>query len=136
MHADSAVFPPDRKFVSPETFDAFFAVVERLESTLAEETAALAAQRHRGLTDFTRQKRQGFLEFNRIMRQLDNTIPSQEIIGRLSRFEQTLDANATMLQRHLSAVKEVTDTIVRVMRDAESDGTYSRAYGRADHDDF
>ncbi len=133
MHAHRPVFPVDRTFVPPETYDAFFAVVERIEAVLAAETAALAAQRHHHLADLTRQKRQGFLELNRIARQLAAAIPSQEIIARLAAFSTVLEANAAMLRTHMRAVKGVTDIIVKVMREAESDGTYSRAHGRADY---
>lgn len=131
MSPSAPVFAQDRKFISPETYDAFFAVVERLEAVLDDETAALAAQRHADITDFTRQKRQGFLELNRILRSIDNAIPSQSILARLADFRSKLEANDAMLRRQLRAVQEVTDIIVRVMQDHESDGTYSRSYGNA-----
>ena len=133
--SDSAFFPHDRKFVSPETYDAFFAVIERLETTIDGETAALATNRSGGITDFTRQKRQGFLELDRISRSMEQTIPSQDVIARLARFRARLEANDAALRMHLRAVQEVTTLIVKVMRESESDGTYSQAYGRADYDD-
>ena len=128
------LFPADRAFITPETYDAFFAVIERLEATIIGETRALKAHRHGDLGDFTRQKRQGFLELNRLMKAMRNTIPSQDVIARLGSFRKTLDANDSVLSTHLRAVSDVTDIIVRVMRDAESDGTYSRAFARADYD--
>lgn len=130
--AQSALFAQDRKFISPEIYDAFFNVVERLEATLDRETAALAAQRHAEIADFTRQKRQSFLELNRIMRSLEHAIPSQDIIARLTSFRKKLQANDAMLRRQMRAVQEVTDIIVRVMQDFESDGTYSRGYSAVD----
>ena len=128
------IFLEDRTFITPETYDAFFAVIERLEVTIVGETRALKAHRHGDLGDFTRQKRQGFLELNRLTRAMQNTIPSQDVIARLASFRRTLDANDSVLSTHLRAVSEVTDIIVRVMRDAESDGTYSRAFARAEYD--
>ena len=130
----TGLFPNERKFVSPETYDAFFAVIERLEATLDAETATLRDRGSRDLALFTRQKRQGFLELNRIMRSLEQTIPSQDILTRLGQFKTRLEANDSMLRIHLSAVQDVTAIIVRVMRDQESDGTYSLAYGRNDSD--
>ena len=127
------IFPADRDFITPETYDAFFAMIERLEAAVVGETKALAENRHADLGTFTWQKRQGFLELNRIMRAMENTIPSEDIITRLAAFRKTLEANDVVLSTHLRAVSEVTEIIVRVMREAESDGTYSRAYGRADH---
>ncbi len=133
MQAARPVFPTDRSFVSPATYDAFFAVVERIETVLAAETAALDARRHHELGELTRQKRQGFLELNRIMRQLANTIPSQDILARMAGFQAALQANAAMLETHMRAMKAVTDIIVTAMREYESDGTYSRSDGHADY---
>ena len=130
---DTPWFPDDRKFVSPETFDAFFGVIERLEAAIEAETAALTAHRADAIADFTRQKRQGFLELNRIMQAMERTIPSQDIITRLVTFRRALEANDAILRVHLRAAQEVTGLIVKVMRDAESDGTYSRGFGRADY---
>ena len=132
--ASADYFPSDRKFISPETYDAFFAVVDRLEATLKAETATLTANGSRQIATFTRQKRQGFLELNRIIKSLDKTIPSQDILTRLARFKSHLQANDAMLRIHLKAVQDVTAIIVRVMREQESDGTYSMAYGRNDRD--
>jgi hypothetical protein len=129
---ESVLFADDRKFVSPEVYDAFFTVVERLEATLERETAALAAQKHGEIATFTRQKRQSFLELHRIMQSLEQTIPSQDIIARLMTFRRKLEANDAMLRRQMRAVQEVTDIIVRVIQDVESDGTYSRGYGHSD----
>lgn len=133
-HTATNLFPSDRPFVSPAVYDAFFAVIERLEATIGAETEALAASRLDDLARFTRQKRQGFLELTRISRQLASTIPSQDILARLASFRTMVEANERALAIHLAAVKDVTAIIVRAIRDAESDGTYSRAYGCAEYD--
>ena len=122
----------DRTFISPETCEAFFVLLDRLEAVVDDETAALRLHRHDALAERTRQKRQGLLEINRLARSLDNTIPSQALITRLAAFRRKLTANEVALQIELRAAQAVTETIVRVMREMESDGTYSRAYGRAD----
>ena len=127
-------FPDDRKFVTPETYDAFFAVVERLEATIEAETSALSGGRA-DVAEFTRQKRQGFLELNRIMKAMERAIPSQDILARLAGVRRTLEANDAALRVHLQAVRDVNALIVRVLREAESDGTYSRGYGRSAYDD-
>lgn len=113
------------KFVSPEVYDAFFAIIDRLEATIAEENAALAAQRHSEIPNFTRQKRQSFLELHRIITAIEGTIPSQNILQRLTTFRHKVEANERLLHRHMLAVQSVANTIVQVMRDFESDGTYS-----------
>lgn len=132
MTSAPPLFATDRRFIAPEAYDAFVSVIARLEATLDEENAALGAQRHAGLAELTRQKRQGFLELDRILRSLDQTIPSQDIIARLADFRRKLAANETLLKRHLRAIQEVTDIIVKTMREHESDGTYSRSHAYGD----
>lgn len=123
-----------RSFVSAETYDAFFSVIGRLEQTIEGEMAVLANGRHAELADISRQKRQGFLELNRIMRGMEQTIPSQDIIARLSEFRRKIAANSAALSTHLKAAQEVTGLIMRVMHDAESDGTYTSTLGHAGYD--
>jgi hypothetical protein len=124
----STVFAEEKKFVSPDIYDAFFVVIERLERTIDRETLALKAQRLDLLADFTLQKRQSYVELNRIMRSLENTIPSEDIIRRLKTFRGKLEANDATLKRHMRAVEEVAAIIVRAIREFESDGTYSRGH--------
>ncbi len=127
----SALFPADRRFVSPETYDAFFAVMDRLDVVIAGETRALARHDHRGLAEAARQKRQGLLELERLMRSLKGTIPSADITMRLARFREAVGANQAALRIELDAAEAVAAIVTRAMRDLESDGTYSRAHGRA-----
>jgi hypothetical protein len=123
----------DRTFVPAETYDALTAVLQRLEALIADETRLLRAHQHQHLAELTRQKRQGLLDLNRLMRALSNTIPSQDLLQRLATFRQNLAANQEALQVELRAAQAINAIIVRVMRELESDGTYSRAYGRADY---
>ena len=127
----SAVFPADRRFVSPDTYDAFVAVMDRLDVVVANETRALARHDHRELAEAARQKRQGLLELERIMRSLKGTIPSTDIASRLARFREALATNQAALRVELDAAEAVAAIVTRAMRDLESDGTYSRAHGRA-----
>ena len=127
----SAVFPADRRFVSPDTYDAFVAVMDRLDVVVANETRALARHDHRELAEAARQKRQGLLELERIMRSLKGTIPSTDIASRLARFREALATNQAALRVELDAAEAVAAIVTRAMRDLESDGTYSRALGRA-----
>lgn len=127
----AALFPHDRPFVSPDTFQAFFAVMDRLDVVIANETRALARHEHRDLADAARLKRQGLLELDRILRALAGTIPSTEIVARLARFRDSLGANKAALEVELGAAQSVAAIITRAMRELESDGTYSRAHGRA-----
>lgn len=125
----------DRPFVSPETYDAFFSVIGRLEAGMRREIDVLKSGQHTELADVTRQKQQGFLELNRIMTSIEQSIPSQDIMARLAAFRSLLDANSKVLSTHLKAAQEVTGIIMRVLRDAESDGTYSAVFAATGYED-
>lgn len=120
-------FPTDRPFVTAETLDAFTAIMDRLDLILDAETDAMRRHDHRGLAESARQKRQGLLELNRIMKTIEAAIPSTEIMSRLATFRAKLAINQGALKIQLDAMKAVTGTIVRIMRDLDSDGTYSRS---------
>ena len=128
--APATWFPEDRQFVSSETYDAFVTVIERLETVIDVETRMLATGGRLEIAEATRHKRQGFLELSRLMKTMERTIPSQDILSRLATFRGKLEANDEKLRVHLQAVRAVNALIVDVMREAESDGTYSRGHGR------
>ena len=44
----------------------------------------------------------------------------------LRRLSQALQTNSHLLKHHITAVGEVSDIIVNSLREADSDGTYSR----------
>lgn len=136
MTQASGFFPHDRSFVSPETFDAFIAIMDRLEVILDLETRALRRHDHASLSEGARQKRQGLLELDRIMRALGGSIPSADIVARLARFREKVAGNQAALAIELEAAAAVTNIITRAIREADSDGTYSRAAGRLAGYDF
>ena len=128
------ISPLQRPSVPESAYESFFKVIDRLEALLQEEMGAL--KRHGGsdFSDLTRRKRQGYLELNRLMRSFEGTIPSQDIILRLASFRVRLEENGTALRLHLQAAQEITATIVRVMQDMDSDGTYSRSAAYSGYD--
>jgi hypothetical protein len=117
-----------RPSVPEASYEAFFRVVERLDQLLDEEIKGLREGDALDLPELTRRKRQGFLELDKLMRSFEGTIPSQDIINRLASFRTKLDENGTVLRLHLQAAQDITATIVRVMQEMESDGTYTRAF--------
>jgi hypothetical protein len=117
-----------RPSVPVASYEAFFKLIERLEGLLADETNCLKKGQAFDLAELTRRKRVGFLELNRLMRTFDGTIPSQDIIDRLAAFRGRVDENGTTLRLHLQAAQDITAVIVRIMRESDSDGTYTRAF--------
>ena len=54
---------------------------------------------------------------------------SSELRLQLQKLAVVLRENARLLKLHIAAVGEISDIIVGSLRDAESDGTYSRRNG-------
>lgn len=108
---------------------AFNAVVDRIEQVVVRETDALSRRAPVDVGATVRQKRQGLLELTRLMRAMPATGPQGEARARLARLATLLDRNQAVLDGHLRAVREVADIVAKVMRDAESDGTYTLRTG-------
>ena len=117
-----------RPSVPEASYEAFFKTIERLEMVLDDETTTLRRGDSSDIEALTRRKRQGYLELNRLMRSFEGTIPSQDIISRLASFRTKLDDNGNVLRLHLEAAQDITATIVRVMQESDSDGTYTRSF--------
>ena len=100
--------------------------IERLEEAVDQETAALRARVSFDLKEFNDRKSMGLLELTRAMRQIEGTPPDQALTARLVGLRDKLDVNSAVLKLHLDAVREVSATMAEAIRDADSDGTYSR----------
>ena len=100
--------------------------IERLEEAVEQETAALQNRAGVDLKEFNDRKSQGLLELTRAMRHVEGTNPpDQAVIARLAGLRAKLEINSAALKMHLEAVREVSTALADVMRNAESDGTYS-----------
>jgi len=103
------------------------AAIQRLEDVVEEETAALRGRVAVDLKDFNNRKSQGLLDLTRALRLLDGAAHEQALADRLAGLRAKLDTNKAVLQMHLDAVREVAAIMTEAIRDAESDGTYSRS---------
>lgn len=114
---------------SPATSELAKAALCRLEKALDQENEALAAFKPENLAEYSRIKTQSLLELQRSAIGLlpDNVPP--ELVPLLTTLRQKLELNRWLLLVHLEAAKEVTAVITSAIRDAESDGTYSRSAG-------
>jgi hypothetical protein len=104
------------------------AALARLEKALDEENAALSGLSPINLTEFSRIKTQCLLELQR-----PTGLPGREgeLQALLEAIRRKLELNRWLLHLHLEAAKEIASVIMSAIRDAESDGTYSRAYSAA-----
>jgi hypothetical protein len=53
--------------------------------------------------------------------------------ARLAGLRARLETNRTMLKMHLDAVREISAIVTDAIREAESDGTYSRTIRKSGH---
>ena len=105
--------------------------IRRLESIIEEETAALATGKKIDFDDFSARKSRSMLEFVRLMRARMHLGGETEITEEIQRLREKLERNRSILEMHYDAVREVATIIVRAIKEAESDGTYT---GRAAQD--
>ncbi|MEZ2144982.1 flagellar biosynthesis protein FlgN [Bradyrhizobium sp. DN5] len=115
----------------PDEMRGLLAAIRRLESIVEEETAALAAGKKIDFDDFSARKSRSMLEFVRLMRARMHLGNEIEITEEIQRLREKLERNRSVLEMHYDAVREVATVIVKAIKDAESDGTYT---GRATQD--
>jgi hypothetical protein len=101
--------------------------IERLEEAVEQETAALKSRTRIDLREFNDRKSQGLLELTRAMRHMEGMQPEPALMTRLAALRAKLEINSATLKLHLDAVREVSAVMADAMREAESDGTYSRS---------
>lgn len=115
---------------SPAIPDLTKAALLRLEKVLDMENEALTAFNTRELGEYSRIKTQSLLELQRSAIALDADSFHPELAQFLTGLRKKLELNRWLLLVHLEAAKEVATAITSAIREAESDGTYSRAVGR------
>ena len=123
--ADPTVVPLLAPMMADPLLVGFMTVVDRLQGVIDYETDSLSRHVAVDLADLNRQKRQGMLELNRLMRSLSTRPASEVVRERLTDLGASIERNRAVLEVQLSAVREIADIIAAVMRDAEWDGTYS-----------
>jgi flagellar biosynthesis/type III secretory pathway chaperone len=103
---------------------SFGSILARLNSVIAEETAMLCQRQAGELQAFTTKKNQLLFELSRALK----TTPVEDIQRnygpQLKELRWRLDANKNLLGTHLEAAREVSQTIIEAIRQADSDGTY------------
>ncbi len=114
-----------------EEMRGLLAAIRRLENIVEEETAALGTGKKIDFDDFSARKSRSMLEFVRLMRARMHLGSEAEITEEIQRLREKLERNRSVLEMHYDAVREVATIIVKAIKEAESDGTYT---GRAAQD--
>lgn len=100
-------------------------VIERLKTTIDEETSGLELRTSVDFDGFGRRKNRGLLELTRAMRMAQDVDTDPRVVACLTGLRASLVRNQTALQNQLDAVQEVSAIIARSIQEVESDGTYS-----------
>ena len=114
-----------------EEVSGLLTAIRRLETIVEEETVALGIGQKIDFDDFSARKSRSMLEFVRLMRARMHLGGETEITAEIQRLREKLERNRSLLEMHYDAVREVASIIVRAIKEAESDGTYT---GRAARD--
>ncbi len=113
----------------PSAVAAMHAAIGRLEETVAEEIAALSDNSAADFADINRRKSQSLLEITRLARSLP--LGSRgELAPRLSALSDALATDHRLLGLHLAASRQLSDLMIGVLHEAESDGTYGETRPR------
>lgn len=99
----------------------------RLIDVIEEENALLKDHKIVFHGSFTDRKNQALRELMAVRRQESMAVTASRARPQLLRLQHALQENARLLKIHITAVGEISDIIVGSLREAESDGTYSRS---------
>jgi len=110
--------------LSDASQDALTRCIDRLQDIIEAETRIL---KQGGPADFdalNQRKTHALLEFLKVSRTASPRAVTQAAM-RIQTLKGLLSENAQLLERRLQATREITELIVRHLRESESDGTYS-----------
>ena len=106
--------------------DALATALAKLIETLEEENAILREQKLLIHSAYTDRKNQALRELMAAQRKEFHAAAS-EVQPQLQQLSGVLAENARLLKLHIAAVGEISDIIVDSLKEANSDGTYSRS---------
>ena len=109
---------------SPNSVAQLRDVIARLISLVSDENKMLDSRRDESLDQFIQKKSQLLLELMRAQKHFQPELMKDHLKGDLVKLQRALAENGRKLAIHYAAAKEVTDVILGVLRENESDGTY------------
>ena len=100
-------------------------VIGRLVATIEEENHVLAERRELSLDPLIYKKSQLLLELMRAQKSCSPDFIRLNLAGEIRQLKSLMDANQQLLSVHLAAARDVSNTILDVLRHNEFDGTYA-----------
>lgn len=107
---------------------SFGSILARLNIVITEETAVLNRRQVGDLQAFTAKKNQLLFELTKALKSTATEELQRLYAPQLQELRGRLDANKKLLAIHLEAAKEVSQTIIEAIRQADSDGTYVQSH--------
>ncbi len=104
-------------------------IVEGLLVCIREETAALRSNTRYDIPGSNARKSRLLYELSRAASGLGSADFSPELGGQLKDLRADLAANAVLVKGHVSAVREISDMMINLVRRDETDGTYLKPRG-------
>lgn len=101
------------------SIDAVLKIVE-------DETAAIRALGVKEIEKYSERKGQALMSLTHLLGAGSSFGSNEVVITKLKALRVALDANRALLKIHIDAVNEVSQIIVRSVRQAQADGTYSQ----------
>ena len=99
-------------------------VISRLGTFIELETEQIQTQKNFDFGASSEKKSRLLFELNRASRGLNFSELDRTVLTELSRLKRALARNEARIKAHLSAVREVSDLMVTILKNEEADGTY------------
>jgi hypothetical protein len=100
-------------------------VIARLAATIEEENYILAERRELSLDALIYKKSQLLLELMRAQKSCSPDFIKFNLGKEIRQLRSLMEVNQQLLSVHLAAARDVSNTILDVLRHNESDGTYA-----------
>jgi hypothetical protein len=100
-------------------------VIGRLSTAIEEENHVLAERRELSLDPLIHKKSQLLLELMRAQKSCSPEFIKRNLEREVRQVKSLMDVNQKLLSVHLAAARDVSNTILDVLRHNESDGTYA-----------
>jgi len=102
-------------------------VIERVAAVVERETASLKSGGPVDFRDFNARKSQGLYELDLALRPFASNRLEGPLLVKLAELRSKLEENRARLKLHMDAAREIAALLADVIREHESDGTYTAA---------
>jgi len=109
---------------------AILQVADRISGVLREERALIGKPEQPDFETIVARKSHLALELARLNQQARGKAPSERVRLKLDQLSDELAENARLIQRHMTAVREVYTLVVEAIEASSADGTYTNQAAR------